>query len=284
MSENSSGETFAALVRSVDPTRYFSNQFAPLEKREDLFVLYSLDLEIRKISQTIREPMAGEIRLQWWREVFHGERDDEAHANPMANAALALVRKHRFDPAVLDRHLDGRLFDLYSDPIEDAAAFEAYAGQTDGTILQLACLILDREQSSKAAELSGYLSCVSSLWTRVLRPLNSNIQDHVFRYLPPDLLAEAGHNANPFLEEESQNTDKVVSKACEFANTYLAKARDCAPSVPATLHPAFLHLSQVSASLEAITKSVTSDKNVPDPSTFRLIWRLWRASKSWPCF
>lgn len=284
MSANSGGESFATTVRSADPARYFSSQFAPSDKRNDLFVLYALDLEIRKISQTVREPMAGEIRLLWWREVFHGERDDEANANPMASAALTLVRKHQFDPSVLDRYFDGRIFDLYSDPIEDVAAFEAYSGQTDGTILQLACLILDREKSSKAAELSGYLSCVSSLWIRVLRPLNANVRRQVVRYLPPSLLEEAGYDANPFLEVDSQNNSEIISKTYEFANRYLTKARESAPDVPVSLRPAFLHLSQVSVPLESARNSPPADSETSDPSTFRLIWQLWRASKKWPCF
>lgn len=284
MSANSSGDPFAALVRDADPTRYFSNQFASSEKRGDLFVLYAVDLEIRKISQTVREPMAGEIRLQWWREVFNGERDDEAGANPMANAGLTLVRKHQFDPAVLGRYLDGRIFDLYSDPIEDIAAFEAYAGQTDGTILQLACLILDREQSTQAAELSGYLSCVSSLWARVIRPVSANVQEHAFRYLPPSILEAAGTAANPFLEPEPESCEAVIAAVVNFSDGYLKKARDCAPSVPRSLRPAFLHLSQVSASLDAVRNSTPAGSMSIDPTTFRLIWRLWRASKRWPCF
>lgn len=284
MTENAGGDPFAALVREADPARYFSNQFATPDKRDDLFILYALDLEIRKVSQTVREPMAGEIRLQWWREVFNGERDEEAEANPIARASLSLVRRYQFDPAVLGRYLDGRIFDLYSDPIEDVPAFEAYAGQTDGTILQLACLITDREQSSHAAELSGYLSCVSCLWTRVVRPLIVNAQDQALRYLPPSLLKTAGIDANPFLEAVPESNTTTVLATIEFAENYLKKARASASVVPNSLRPAFLHMSQVSASLEATRDSGPIGIAMPDPATFRLIWRLWRASKKWPCF
>lgn len=284
MSANTGSDPFAALVRDADPARYFSNQFAAPEKRSDLFVLYALDLEIRKISQTVREPMAGEIRLQWWRDVFNGERDDEAVANPIANSGLSLVRKHQIDPSVLDRYLDGRIFDLYSDPIEDTAAFEAYAGQTDGTILQLACLILDKEQSTQAAELSGYLSCVSSLWMRVIRPISANMQGHALRYLPPNLLETVGTDANPFLEPEPGGSSAVVAASIDFAEDYLNKARACAPAVPSSLRSAFLHLSQVSASIESARNTMPVGAMQHDPATFRLIWRLWRASKKWPCF
>ena len=43
-------------------------------------------LEIARVRDLAREPMPGEIRLQWWREVLAGERDGEAAAHPVAAA------------------------------------------------------------------------------------------------------------------------------------------------------------------------------------------------------
>ncbi|MEP0520700.1 MAG: squalene/phytoene synthase family protein [Hyphomicrobiales bacterium] len=284
MTADSGGNSFAALVRDADPARYFANQFAASDKRDDLFVLYAFDLEIRKIPQTVRESMAGEIRLQWWREVFNGERDEEAEANPMARASLSLVRKYQIDPTVLGRYLDGRIFDLYSDQIQDIPALEAYAGQTEGTILQLACLILDRDQSGHAADLSGYLSCASCLWTRVVRPLNGNASDQAIRYLPPGLVKTAGLDTNPFLDAAPLTNAAAISIAIDYAESYLKRARETAAAVPTSLRPAFLHMSQIVASLEAAGSTAPTDVVPRDPATFRLIWRLWRASKKWPCF
>ena len=39
-----------------------------------------------------REPLPGEIRLQWWREVLGGERPGEAGAHPVAAALLGVDR------------------------------------------------------------------------------------------------------------------------------------------------------------------------------------------------
>ena len=82
------------LVRAADKDRYLATLFAPADRRGPLFALYAFNAEIASVRDRAREPMAGEIRLQWWRDVLNGERGGEAAANPVA-AAL-----HRHDRAV----------------------------------------------------------------------------------------------------------------------------------------------------------------------------------------
>ena len=62
----------AALVREADRDRYLATLFAPADRRGALFSLYAFDIEISRIRDLAREPMPGEIRLQWWREVLEG--------------------------------------------------------------------------------------------------------------------------------------------------------------------------------------------------------------------
>jgi len=69
-------------VRASDKDRFLATLFAPADKRGPLFALYAFNLEIAGVRDRVREPMAGEIRLQWWRDVLTGERVSEAAANP----------------------------------------------------------------------------------------------------------------------------------------------------------------------------------------------------------
>nr|WP_306266716.1 squalene/phytoene synthase family protein [Pararhizobium sp. IMCC3301] len=275
------------LIRSADPARFFAAQFIPGPQRADILTLYAFDLEIAKIARTTREPMAGEIRLQWWREVFQGERDAEAAASPLANTMLDLTRRHTISPDVLGHYLDGCIFDLYDDAIEDQQGFEAYAGQTDGTILQLSCLVLDRARSAQAAELSGYLACMLSLWHRVIRPLltdRTDAQTRAARYLPPQICEAAGMSANPFLQSQSADQSQAIQQICAFAESYRQRAIKAAAAVPATLRPAFLQLAPVTIQLAKATRLSRRNGPAADISTAHLIWHLWRASKRWPCF
>jgi phytoene synthase len=81
-----------ALVRAADKDRFLATLFAPGRKRGPLFALYAFNIEIAGVRDRVREPMAGEIRLQWWRDVLDGERGGEAAANPVA---AALTRHDR---------------------------------------------------------------------------------------------------------------------------------------------------------------------------------------------
>ena len=85
------------------------------------------------VRDRVREPMAGEIRLQWWRDVLNGERAGEAAANPVA-AALTRHRSRasRCRPQPLLDLIEAHAFDLYDDPMPTLVALEAYARKTVG--------------------------------------------------------------------------------------------------------------------------------------------------------
>src|SRR5450830_2187481 len=87
-------EHCAALVREADRDRFLATLFAPAEHRDALFALYAFNLEIIRVRELAREPMPGEIRLQWWREVLSGERDGEAVAHPVAAALRETLARY----------------------------------------------------------------------------------------------------------------------------------------------------------------------------------------------
>src|SRR5690349_12532244 len=81
------------LVRAHDKDRFLATLFASAAQRAPLFALYAFDLEIAQIRDRAREPMPGEIRLQWWREVLSGERSGEAAAHPVAAALTETIAR-----------------------------------------------------------------------------------------------------------------------------------------------------------------------------------------------
>ena len=68
----------AELVRTADRDRFLSSLFAPAEHRAALHALYAFNVEVARVREVAREPLPGEIRLQWWSEVVNGERAEEA--------------------------------------------------------------------------------------------------------------------------------------------------------------------------------------------------------------
>ena len=102
----------ATLVREADRDRYLATLFAPADKRAALFALYAFNIEIARVRDVAREPMPGEIRLQWWREVLEGQRDGEGAAHPVASALLDGLRRHGIKPDRLTGIVDAHGFDL----------------------------------------------------------------------------------------------------------------------------------------------------------------------------
>lgn len=87
--------SFAAcvdLVRRHDPDRYFSVLFAPKEARLYLMALYAFNYEIARVGENVREPMMGEIRLQWWRETIEGARAGNPRAHDVAQGLAEIFR------------------------------------------------------------------------------------------------------------------------------------------------------------------------------------------------
>src|SRR6202043_2575935 len=85
----------AELVRTAARTRFLASLFAPADRRDALHALYAFNIEVARVREVAREPLPGEIRLQWWSDVLNGEREGEAQANPVAAALLATVTRHR---------------------------------------------------------------------------------------------------------------------------------------------------------------------------------------------
>jgi phytoene synthase len=127
------------LVAETDKEYYWAALYAPADRRDALYALYAFDHEIARVPAVAREPMAGEIRLQWWREVLEGKRDGEAAANPVAAALLETVARYDLPAGSLIALIDARGADLYGERTDE---LEAFADATYGAIIVLAAQML----------------------------------------------------------------------------------------------------------------------------------------------
>ncbi len=115
-------------VRAADQDRYVSALYAPADRRDALFSLYAFNAEIAGVRDRIHEPLPGEVRLQWWRDVIAAE--GEVTGNPLADALKATISAHRLPKPAFDNMLEARIFDLYDDPMPSRTDLEGYCGET----------------------------------------------------------------------------------------------------------------------------------------------------------
>src|SRR5476649_429847 len=87
-------QAIAQSVRRADPDRYFSALFAPAGVRQHLLTLYAFNHEVARVAETVRQPMMGEIRLEWWRETLDGARSGAPRNHEVARALAGLFAAH----------------------------------------------------------------------------------------------------------------------------------------------------------------------------------------------
>ena len=110
-----------ALVRTADRERFLTALFAPAEHRAALFALYAFNIEIARVREAVRDPLAGEIRLQWWSDALAGSARGDAEANPVVSALAATVTRYRLPVDGLQAVIAARRFDLYDEPMATMA-------------------------------------------------------------------------------------------------------------------------------------------------------------------
>ena len=131
-----------ALVRAADKDRFLATLFAPAEHRGALYALYAFNLEIARVREIVREPLAGEIRLQWWSDALAGIGAGDVGSNPVAAALLATIARYRLPMEHLTGLIEARRFDLYDDPMPRLDDLEDYGRKTSSAVIELAARIL----------------------------------------------------------------------------------------------------------------------------------------------
>lgn len=262
----------AELVRTADRDRYLATLFAPAEHRGALFALYAFDGELARVREMAREPLPGEIRLQWWIDVLRGERSGEAGANPVASALLQTISRYGLDTAALIGVIEARRFDLYDEPIRTIADLEDYARKTSSVLVALAAKILSGSQVQETADPAGIAYWIALLLRAF--PL------HAARgqlYVPADLLARHDvQTSDVFAGRSSDGLNTALAEMRSFARRYLAKVGARVPELPQEVLPAFLPVAPVGQSLRRLDRCGAFSP--VEISPWRRQWLIWRAA------
>lgn len=271
-------EHCAALVREADRDRYLATLFAPAEHRPGLFALYAFNVEIARVRELAREPMPGEIRLQWWREVLSGERDGEAAAHPVAAALRETINRHAIMSDRLIALIDAHTFDLYDDPMASFAALQSYAMRTAGTIVEIAACILAGDIKPAVVGLAmdaGHAQSIAYLLAMFPR--------HAARrqlYVPLDVLDHHAVNREEiFARQASEALRAALAEMRNHARQHLAAAQAKLSSVPAEILPGLLPVAPVGPALGRMERADYDPFRLEPLPAWRRQWLLWRAAR-----
>ena len=202
-------------LREADRERYLSVLFAPEDRRAALATLFLFNAETARLRDLVSEPMPGEIRLQWWREVIGGERAEEARQNPLAAALLDAIVAHDLPASAFDNLLEARIFDLYDDPMPTRTDLEGYLGETASMLIQMACQIVNGGQTPPTADAAGHAGVAYGIATLIRQMPQHRARGQVF--LPADLLA-----AYDRLASRGVGAGLLRRRACEACHMVLS--------------------------------------------------------------
>jgi phytoene/squalene synthetase len=235
----------AVSVRAADPDRYFSTLFAPAPQRPFLFALYAFNAEVARVAETVREPMLGAIRLEWWRETCESAAKGHARNHDVARGLVALFAEKNIALADLEALIAARAFDSSASHLADFAALERYVDSTSGAVMRLAARILagypapNLKQTLRQAGLAYGLA-------GLLRALPFHNGRHKL-YLPLDLLSALHVTPEEFFHlerDDPRRTAAVRQVALRARENFLAARQPpgaaLAAILPAALVPVYL--------------------------------------------
>ncbi|QBK30643.1 phytoene/squalene synthase family protein [Roseitalea porphyridii] len=259
------GDTSGDLLnqlREADRERYLSVLFAPEGHRAALAALFLFNAETARLRDIVSEPLPGEIRLQWWREVIDGDRADEAGQHPLAAPLLETINRYDLPATALDNLLEARIFDLYDDPMPSRTDLEGYLGETASALIQMACQILDGGAAPPTADAAGHAGVAYGIANLIRQMPVHRARGQV--YLPADLLAAAGTDSGGWLAEADDPAHgRAVSAFIALGRDHLARADRALAEVPKPLRSPFAVLGVARAVFARADKAGGRSRTTP---------------------
>jgi len=268
------------LVRTRDRDRYLASLFADAQHRDGLWALYSFSSEIGRVRDLVRDPLPGEIRLQWWRDFLEGQGHGETAANPVAAALSQTIDRYRLPVSALQAMIDARVFDLYDDPMPSLNDLEGYAGETASLVIQLAMQILAGGEAPESADAAGHAGVAHAMTGLLL-----SLPRHVSRgqmFLPADLLDRHGVEREAvYRGKRTPEFDAAIVEYLAHIRHHLAKAGEAFSNLDRGLKPALLPVAPVAPLLRQYETGRADPLHRPaDLSPLRRQWILWCSARS----
>jgi phytoene synthase len=288
------------LVRAGDKDRFLATLFAPAEHRAAIFALYAFNLEIARVREVARGPLAGEIRLQWWSDVLGGEGGDEVEGHPrksgspdsrrsigadlgqaqgpVAAALIATIAKYRLDRNRLQALVHARRFDLYEEPMRTLADLEAYVDAVSVNLIALCAQILEDGRAPDIGELAHHAGAAHAI-----AGLLNAFPVHARRgqlFVPLELLERHGAGRQALAgKHASAELCAALAQLRLIARRHLGRARELMRTAPAALLPAFLPVALAPVTLARMERD-DYDPFVPlEIAPWRRQWVIWCAAR-----
>jgi 15-cis-phytoene synthase len=267
------------VVRDTDKDRFLATLFAPAPFRPALFALYAFDSEIASVADRVSQPLAGEVRLQWWYDLITAGELDRAAGSPVASGLIAAMLNFGLPRQALTDLIAARRFDLYQDNIAGIAELDLYGGQTAGTIFYLAARILGGGDDPHLSEVARHAGIAFAL-ARLLAAFGA----HAARgrlYVPAKMFQQ--HAARPedvFSGNVTPEWRNALADLRAHARHHLGMARNLMVKIPENARVAFLPAAPIRPFLALMERRGYDPLVPPELPQWRKQLILWRAARN----
>jgi phytoene synthase len=267
-----------ALVRTADRDRFLAALFAPAEHRGGLYALYAFNLEVARVRELVREPLAGEIRLQWWNDAIAAQRRGDVQGHPVAVALVATIEQYRLPAELAAGMIAARRFDLYNEPMRTLADLTDYGIRTSSALIELAGRVLHEGNDptiGRLAQHAGIAYAIAALLKAF--PL------HAARgqlYLPIEVFDRHGVGREEVLAgRNGAGLRPVFADLRQTVRDELDQAKQLIKELPPAAWPAFLPAALVKPWLDRMETTAFDPFKPIEVAPWRRQWRLWRAAR-----
>jgi phytoene synthase len=267
----------ADLVRTHDFDRYASTLFVDAGTRGALLALYAFNVEISGVRDKVSQPLAGEIRLQWWTDMLEGRGHGGVEGNPVAAELLRAIEIYRLPVEPLSRLIEAHQFDLYNDPMPDMPALEAYIGDTTAALFSLGARVTG-DASGATDHLARHAALALEIG-RVIAALPADAERRQL-FVPLQLLESHGSGMEEvFARKATPQLGAALDQLMGEARGHLATGFELLDSAASAVRLTFLPLALVRHDLDQMSRTNVDLFNPPRRSRLRTLWTLWRASR-----
>jgi phytoene synthase len=243
-----------------------------------MLAIYAFNVEISRVRDQVSQPLPGQMRLQWWTDLLAGRDHGGIEGNPVASELLWTIRTWRLPVERLAQLIIEHEFDLYNDPMPSLSALEGYANDTASTLFACCARILVRP-----LEAIDHVARHAGLAYGMIDVINKLPQDTARRqlFLPQQFLQQHGSSAEEvFAGKQTPQNRAAVDQLVEEASKQLKTALTLLREMPVEVHPAFLPLALVRRDIKRMQRRDNDPFVLRRMPRFRMLWALWRASRS----
>ncbi|KAF2346681.1 Squalene/phytoene synthase [Trinorchestia longiramus] len=255
-SKSSDGSQYCLnSVRQHDYENFLAALLLPEACRTDIFAIRAFNIELAQVGvTTTREPIAGMMRLEFWRDILNNLYGDQpAPAQPVARQLHRAVKTHRLSKRWLRQLIDSRDDLLQKPGFNSIAELEAYAEASNSALYYL---------TLQAAGVSNIDAdhCASHVGKgegilRLLRgvPFLASKRQVL---LPRQLLATHGVSEEEVLRGcREQKFKDIVFDLATASHQHVEHARELSKKLPRAARTALLPLVSTSSTLERLRRA-----------------------------